>query len=236
LLTFDKKFWEEKIRQPDWYFDYVDFAQKAKGSENREDLKEQVRDFFEEALTKNKVALSESGPNLDKERLPIDTVVIHHTSGEPGYALPRMNAVQLLNIYAPYYANPTVIEERNLKGRAVWSGHFLNDKQSFIGYHWLMRMDGSFEKLLDDDKIGWHAGKWDINKRSVAICLDNDYENQDPTDKILQKLAEFIKENYSKVQPNNIIGHCEAREGTICPGSNFKSEWKERLIYQLKKS
>jgi N-acetyl-anhydromuramyl-L-alanine amidase AmpD len=97
-----------------------------------------------------------------------------------------------------------------------------------------MRMDGSFERLLDDDKVGWQAGNWDINKRSVAICLDNDYENQDPSDEILKKLAKFIKKNYPKIQPGKIVGHCEARQGTICPGINFKIIWKSKLLELLK--
>jgi N-acetyl-anhydromuramyl-L-alanine amidase AmpD len=233
VLAFDRKFWEEKIRQPDWYFAYIGFAQKAKDTENQDGLKEQVRDFFEEALVQNKVSLAENGPNLDKERQPVDTIVIHHTSGKPGYRLSRMNAVQLLNIYAPSYANPSKLDAK-LKGQPVWSGHFLNGKQNFIGYHWLMRMDGSFERLLDDDKVGWQAGNWDINKRSVAICLDNDYENQDPSDEILKKLAKFIKKNYPKIQPGKIVGHCEARQGTICPGINFKIIWKSKLLELLK--
>jgi hypothetical protein len=234
VLTFDKKYWEEKIHQPHWYFDYVDFIEKAKDAQNKDNLKEEARDFFEEALIQNKVSLAETGPNLDEERLPIDTIVIHHTSGQPGYRLSRMNAVQLLNIYAPYYANPTMRGERNLKGRTIWSGHFLNGKPSFIGYHWLMRMDGTAKRLLEDNQIGWHAGNWDVNKRSVAICLDNDYENQDPSDETLHKLATFIKKNYPEVLPDKIIGHCEAREGTICPGSNFKNVWKTKLLKYLK--
>jgi N-acetyl-anhydromuramyl-L-alanine amidase AmpD len=141
-----------------------------------------------------------------------------------------MNAVQLLNIYAPYYANPTIQEESKLKGKSIWSGHLLNKKPSFICYHWLMRMDGSFERLLKDEQIGWHAGNWDINKKSVAICLDNDYEERDPGDEVLQKLADFIKKTYPNIKPENIIGHKEARKDTICPGANFLDGWKAKLI------
>jgi N-acetyl-anhydromuramyl-L-alanine amidase AmpD len=103
----------------------------------------------------------------------------------------------------------------------------------FWGYHWLMRKDGSFENLLPDNQIGWHAGNWDINKRSIGICLDNDYENKDPKDETLQKLADFIKDNY----PNKVtIGHCEARRGTICPGKNFLDGWKKNLLSYIYES
>jgi N-acetyl-anhydromuramyl-L-alanine amidase AmpD len=144
-----------------------------------------------------------------------------------------MNAVQLLNVYAPYFANPTDKREKSLQGQPIWSNHFKNNKQVFYLYHWLMRMDGTFERLLDDDQIGWHAGNWDINKRSIGICLDNDYENQDPTDEVLRKLAHHIKQNYPQIKPKNVIGHREARDGTICPGQNFLTIWKPKLLRYL---
>lgn len=236
-ISFDPKRWAEIIQKPDWYLalapELASLRKKWEAdpdSQEAKETKKAVRNFFEKALLNNKVALASSGPNLDIERQPIDTIVIHHTSSKPGYRLSYMEATQLLNIYAPYYANPTTHEEKQLKGQAIWSNHFYKGKQTFLCYHWLMRMDGSFERLLDDDKLAWHAGNWDINKRSIAICLDNNYENQDPTDEILQKLAAHIGKYYSFVSSNNIIGHCEARQGTICPGGNFLGGWKTQLI------
>lgn len=233
--TFNRDYWEKAIAKPDWYFDYLKFTKQSKQSLGEEseawkDLKGKLRDFFERALLDNKVTLAARGPDLDKQRETVDTIVIHHTSDKPGYTLSRMNTVHLLNIYAPYFANPTIEVEEGLKGQAIWSDHLQAGKPVFYAYHWLMRMDGSFERLLKDQQIGWHAGNWDVNKRSIAICLDNDYEQQDPTDEILQKLAKFIINNYPGVEPQNIIGHCEARKDTICPGTNFLDTWKHKLI------
>jgi hypothetical protein len=237
--TFDKTHWEELVTKPTWYFDYVEFSNKAKevlGEDSQElkDLTDQLRDFFEEALMLGKVALAKEGPNLDQDRKPIDTIVIHHTSDKPGYRLPHMNAVQLLNVYAPYFANPTGPKEKFLKGQPIWSNHVRNDQPVFYLYHWLMRMDGGFERLLEDDELGWHAANWDVNTKSVAICLDNDYEKQDPAEEVLEKLAEFIAKNYPNVQKDNIIGHNEAAKAasreTICPGANFEKVWKKKLI------
>jgi hypothetical protein len=234
-VGFDPLYWGGVIQDPDWYLEFVPYMHEAL-KKMKDDPQEaskfikSVRYFFEQALEGNNLALASEGPNLDKERKPIDTIVIHHTSANPGYKLSYMNAVQLLNIYAPYYANPTIREERKIKGTHIWSGHFLNGKPSFIGYHWLMRMDGTFERLLKDEELGWHAGNWEINKRSVGICLDNDYDQKDPNSEILQKLADHIKEHYGFVRKSQIIGHCEAREGTSCPGSGFKQEWKSKLL------
>jgi hypothetical protein len=241
-LEFDSLYWGEVIQKPDWYLELVPYMKKVQQAikddrEQAEKFTKTIRHFFEQGLENNLVALADKGPNLDAERQPVDTIVIHHTSAKPGYKISYMNAVQLLNIYAPYYANPTIKGERGLRGKAIWSGHFLNNKPSFIGYHWLMRMNGNLERLLNDDQIGWHAGNWDINKRSVGICLDNDYENQDPTQDMLKKLAELISKNYSNVSTDNIMGHNEAAKAagkeTKCPGTNFEKIWKRELVELL---
>lgn len=234
-MDFDKNYWQKLIKKPDWYFEYNQFIAQVKKSlgEESEDfrkLNKHIRHFFEKALLENKVALASEGLDLDKERQPIDTIVIHHTSAKPGYRLSYMNAVQMLNVYAPYFADPTDERERSLKGQPLWSGHFKGGQQVFYAYHWFMRMNGAFERLLEDSQVGWHAGNWEINKRSVAICLDNDYEHKDPDNEILRKLVIHIKAHYPQVKKEKIIGHCEARKGAICPGKNFIAGWKPKLL------
>ena len=225
--VFDESEWLRIIQRPDWYADYMQLAERAKkelGKDKLDELNKRVRHFFEKALLENKVNLGVDGPDFDAERRPVDTVVIHHTSAQPGYRLSYLNAVHLLNIYSPVFAGPEYL------GRPIWSGHFRDGGQTFWGYHWIARMDGTFERLLNDDQIGWHAGNWNINRRSIGICLDNDYENQNPDGDLLKKLAKHIRKNYPRAK---IIGHCESREGTICPGSNFLEKWKPMLLKYL---
>ena len=235
---FDSKYWLSRVKDPDWYIELVPYIKETekslRGDEDQVgEFRFEIRRFFETALMDGKVYLAKEGPNLDEQREPIDTIVIHHTSNRPGYRVTYMNAVQLLNIYAPYFTNPTIREERNLQGTAVWSGHFKDGKPSFLAYHWLMRMDGSFERLLSDEQLGWHAGNWDINCRSVGICLDSDYEKMCPADSLLLNLADHIKKHYPKIKASHIMGHCECRKGTNCPGDHFLTEWKSKLIENL---
>ena len=107
-----------------------------------------------------------------------------------------------------------------------------------------MRTDGAMERLLNDDEIGWQAGDWGVNCRSVAIVLDNDYENSSPSTKELEVVASIIKENYSFVPKENIIGHREVKRTarlskyTVCPSNLFLSKdgergWKEELISMI---
>lgn len=235
---FDEAKWSELIRKPDWYIAlYPELETLRKRWETEPDaaradaVKEEVRNFFETHLQDGTLSLADSGPNLDARRRPIDTIVIHHTSSRPGYRLPRLNAVQMLNVYVPYFNDPTDETERDLKGQPLWSNHVRSSRPVFYLYHWLMRMDGSFERLLEDGELGWHAANWDINCRSVAICLDNDYEHQDPGQELLAGLAKFIARQYPSVPAGRIFGHKEvSRHKTICPGTNFTDGWKSELV------
>lgn len=224
-------YWAKAIKKPLWYQELLDWQASlpALEGEERWALLNELRDFFESALLSGEVFLGKSGPDMDAERKPIDTLVIHHTSMEPGLRSSRLNAVHMINIYIPYYANPTLAGEEHLKDKPLWSGHFMGGQQVFYGYHWLMRMDGSFEQLLENRHLGWQAGNWQINRKSVAICLDNDYENQNPTDEVISKLAQHIVKNYPHIKPEQVIGHCEAREGTVCPGDGFMNGWRQQL-------
>lgn len=232
---FNEDRWQQAITHPDWYLQLGDELQALRKkwendqTDESERMKHEVRGFFRQALASGQVALGSTGPQFDAERQPVDTIVIHHTSAEPGYDLDYMNATQLLNVYVPYFANPDA-ENSSYKGKGIWSGHMRGGKQVFFVYHWLMRMDGSFEQLLNDDEIGWHAANWDVNRRSVGICLDNAYEQQSPAPEIIERLGRFISEQYPGVPKERLVGHCEvAQKPTACPGSGFVDGWKESL-------
>ena len=234
---FDKAHWARALKSPLWYVELVELIGQAKrelgeGSDELAAWLKPVRQFVAAKLTEGKVALATKGPNLDDQRAPVDSVIIHHTSAAPGYDLGYLNATQLLNIYAPYFVKPTDEREQSLRGQPLWSGHFYKSRQVFWVYHWLMRMDGSFERLLPDHQIGWHAGDWDINSRSMAICIDNDYQKQDPNPETLLKLGQFISSHYRSVPRARIFGHREINPKSISPGTNF-AKWKPLLLEQL---
>lgn len=233
MAYFDAAKWREALARPDWYLALADDYEavleciKAADEVEAEAIKLEVREFFEVALAAGEVALAADGPDMDAARQPIDTVVIHHTSNKDPYTLPRMNAMHLLNLYVPYYR-----AEGEDHGKPICSGHFDEaGKQVFYGYHWLVRRDGSVERLLPDSAIGWQAGSWDVNTRSVGICLDNDYENDAPSGVVLAAVAGLIREHYGHVLSSNVVGHGEVSTiPTVCPGNGFKSDWKAKLV------
>lgn len=242
MQFFDHKTWSVALREPDWYLalggELDDLRQRWNNPNDfhADQIKREVREFIETKLLAGEITLANTGANMDLQRQPIDTVVIHHTSSKPGYTLARMNAVHLLNLYVPYYTSPPLEEDKYIKGSAIWSGHHDSaGLQVFYAYHWLVRMDGTVERLLPDGAIGWQAGNWDVNKRSVAICLDNDYTSSNPSSEVLQAIGNIIDLHYPNVRPERIMGHREAAKvATVCPGNLFENGWKSDLIRQLK--
>lgn len=232
--------WTEALAKPDWYSyiaeDVKRLEEQAKvaSPEVRKNIKEEMYTTIEKAVAHKTLTMATSGSNLDVERAPIDTVVIHHTKNKPGMTLNRLNAMQLLRIYGMYYANPTDPREKAFKGRPIWSGHFYHDKQVFWGYHWLVRNDGTAEHLLKDSYVGWHAGNWDVNCRSIGICIDDDLSSKEPTDLALKAIAVIIKSHYPHILADNVVGHRDVCLNTVCPGELFECGWRPTLLEYIK--
>lgn len=175
---------------------------------------------FTQLLEDGAVTLGETGPNWDAERQPIDTVVVHHTARQGAIGLAELNAMHLLNLYVPKYRDPGHDVEV-IGGTPVYSGHAdFSGRQVFYGYHWLVREDGSREHLLPDEAIGWHAGDWSTNTRSVAVCFDGDFEQGQPSAQALGSAAELMASEYLSVDSARLIGH-NAIVQTVCPGGEF---------------
>ncbi|MCB9820935.1 N-acetylmuramoyl-L-alanine amidase [Candidatus Nomurabacteria bacterium] len=231
----DKAKWREDLHQPDWYLllkqDFKNLEKLAeelevKGQPHKQ-VKQEAYAMLEEAMREGYLPIAETGPDEDHKRQPIDTIVIHHTKNQPGMTLERLNAMHMLRIYGSHYASLT---DPNLKGQPVWSGHFFEGKQVFWTYHWLVREDGFAEQILEDKYIGWQAGNWDINTRSIAICIDDDLSDKEPSKAVIEAIARIIRQRYPRVSPERIIGHCDAYQNTICPGHLFHKSWRSKLI------
>jgi hypothetical protein len=242
-MDLDYARWREALKDPRWYRALAPEIKKIQALQknNWEEFSktnENLYDFFETQLKNDAVPFGHVVKNWDKERLPIDTVVVHHTSNAHRDVSPeRLSAIELVRLYAPHFAEPS-IKDKEISDLPVYSGHTRKGKQVFYAYHWLVRDDGSLERLLFDHEIGWHAGDWEVNRRSVAICFTGNYENSRPSDLAIKSAARIIKHNYPYVATKQIIGHCEVNPRTACPSKLFLSVgdapgWKEDLLSLL---
>jgi hypothetical protein len=233
MNIFNQSKWEIKIQNPFWYCEADEVIKKMnelrledKNEFNR--TKDRIYSFFEASLKAGKVALGATGNNWDSERKPIDTIVIHHTSNPKGLSNERLSAIGLIRLYALAYAKRKIKEP-------IFSGHWREGKQVFYPYHWMIRSNGIAERLLFDNEIGWHAGNWDINCKSIAICIDDDHEFSVPDRKELQVIARIIQKDYPNVSKQRIFGHREINPKTTCPSESFLSTkdtrgWKKDLL------
>lgn len=244
---------KELVKAPDWYLEFGKVrkarllglgAVQATFSGNiiqaASHSNKLTIDIFERLLEESAVRLGVPGQeeldNQDAERQPVNQIVIHHSSRAEGIALPTLNAMHLLNLYVPVYQNknrPVLNSQGNYQ--PIYSGHFdESGEQVFYGYHWKVQQDGQAMRLLQDGALGWQAGNWEINKRSVGICIDDDLKHSRPTNASLEAVASIINTYYSEVSVSEhaVIGHNEA-SSTICPGDQFMGGWKEDLIKRI---
>ena len=236
--------WEPLLSAPQWYLTVTPELQalteqlRREPDRIRQEYNTAIYDFFEGHLTRGDIAIGRDLPGADAQRKPIDTVVIHHTSNPPGLRPERLSAIELIRLYAPYFADPKSDQDAHLKGRPIASGHVRDGKQVFWPYHWIVRGDGRTERLLCDREVGWQAGNWDLNCRSVAIALDGDYERDRPSAVELQGVAGLVRRHYGHVSLERIVGHREVNPKTTCPSELFLDSpsikgWKSDLVALL---
>ncbi len=230
-LNFETSRLETYFSDPAWYLNLlpeIDILFYGKGltkedkTEEFTQLKEKFRNQLAALFKQGKISLGSVGMDLDAQRKPIDTVVIHHTSSDPSVSIDYLDIAHLFRLYVPEYREP----KRAYYQKPLWSGHFRNGQQTFIAYHYLIRQDGSFVQALDDKYIGWQCGNWEINCSSVAVTFIDELENARPTPQALKTAQEII----ARYQGAKILGHREIVE-TVCPGNLFLGEngWKQEL-------
>ncbi len=233
-LDFQRDYWESRLQYPDWYIRLEDelkqiFFPVVHNQPHVKSFRHKVYDLIDELLQNNKLPLAKNGQNLDIERKEVDTIVIHHTEEEPAMRLTKLSAIGLVRQYAFQYLANDVLGDQG-RGKPVWSGHFRSGEMVFFAYHWLIRPDGVAERLLEDAYIGWHAGNWEINTRSIGIAFSGNYEEGIPPVSQIEAAAQVIKEHYPHVAQTRMIGHREVTQGISCPGAHFLSTWKDILL------
>lgn len=123
-------------------------------------------------------------------------IIIHHTA-------------------ATYDFSAEDIHEQHKK--QGWSG---------IGYHFLIRKDGTIERGRPEESIGAHAEG--ANSYSIGIALNGNFEEEYPKPQQIhaaKELVFFLLEKY-KLTADSVKGHCSFN-ATACPGKNLLSKMKE---------
>ena len=99
--------------------------------------------------------------------------------------------------------------------------HINNNGWAGIGYHFYIRKDGTIYRGRPEKYVGAHCENY--NSVSIGICLEGNFEIEQPTEKQLTSLSEliqYLKKKYGNVQ---IVGHRDLN-ATACPGKNLYSK------------
>lgn len=101
-----------------------------------------------------------------------------------------------------------------------------------IGYHFVIRRDGTVEKGREVDEVGAHV--FNHNANTVGICLVGGVnDNMEPETNFtpaqydsLETLVYQLKALYPEAQ---LRGHCDFDKGKACPTFNVEEWWKQTM-------
>lgn len=103
-------------------------------------------------------------------------------------------------------------------------GWHLNQGWSGIGYHYVIRKDGTIERGRPEWAIGSHA--YGENGHTIGIHISGDFESAQPTEKQIENCAELIADICTRygipIDTDHVVGHGELM-ATSCPGSNLQA-------------
>ena len=102
-----------------------------------------------------------------------------------------------------------------------WSG---------IGYHYLIRMDGSVERGRPEDAVGAHAKGH--NDDSIGICLAGNLDLVPPAPAQMLALVELVRDIQARYGTLNLLRHSDVGS-TACPGRHFPWQWFCRQFAEL---
>lgn len=95
-----------------------------------------------------------------------------------------------------------------------------------IGYHFVIKADGTIQQT--NDVVSWSYHNGFNNKNAIGVCLVGNFDQSYPTNEQIKSLEWLIKDlmNDSKL-PNlkYVMGHKEYAGATSCPGSNFNTNY-----------
>ena len=111
----------------------------------------------------------------------------------------------------------------------VHSWHLANG-WSGIGYHYLIRMEGSVERGRPENAVGAHAKGH--NEDSIGICLAGNLELVPPAPAQMLALVELVRDMQVRCGELDLLRHSHVGS-TACPGQHFPWRWFCRQFADL---
>ncbi|MBE0454843.1 MAG: N-acetylmuramoyl-L-alanine amidase [Roseovarius sp.] len=92
-----------------------------------------------------------------------------------------------------------------------------------IGYHWVIRRDGTVEQGRDESVAGAHVAGH--NTHSIGICLVGGKHGADYTRKQWAALDALVQHITGRYPGAKVIGHRDLDQGKQCPQFDAAAWW-----------
>ena len=147
-----------------------------------------------------------------------------------------------------------VLHHTAVEGKSQAEGVERNHRERFkgqnpegIAYHYLYENDGTEIIGRPEGSIGWHAGVWKVNKRSIGMCLAGRFSEdtsatEDQLESISSRLVDVCVRH--RIRWDNVKLHRDIKS-TSCPGidlkllissSGYLQKEEERKLDRLKRA
>ena len=91
-----------------------------------------------------------------------------------------------------------------------------------VGYHFVIRFDGSIEPARDWKAVGAHA--YGRNSTHLGICLTGNFNQHSPTEEQLRSLMLLVRGLQSRFGIKSVEQHHEECPGKLFPWAEFIQE------------
>ena len=147
-------------------------------------------------------------------KTPIDTIMIHCTTTPPRreVSVKEIDGWHKARNFEPYTDPKT-------------------GKKTYAGYHLLVHIDGSYERIRPDEHRGQHCPQCNMNNRAVSICyvggVDNNNKPCDTrTEAQKRTLLTLLRTMRAKYPNAQIVGHRDYAP-KACPSFDAKREYND---------
>lgn len=121
----------------------------------------------------------------------------------------------------------SAINDETPQAQRIISSHLRNPKiRQAAAYHYLVERSGLKVQLHDENFIGYHAGNYKWNPRSIAVCIAGDLTRRPMTPEQEKSFAELMFDIQTRwgIPDSNILLHREVRlMPTACPGIDLRA-------------
>lgn len=148
-----------------------------------------------------------------KRKAPIDTIIVHCTATPPGREVTRK-------------------ELDSWHRAARFEPYISKDGVTYAGYHLLVHLDGTYERLRPDDARGQHCPTMNMNNRAIAVCYVGGCDNNNKacdtrTEAQKRALITILRTLRVRYPDAQILGHRDIQGvRKACPSFDAKEEYK----------